>query len=109
MITHEKIWMALDRVAREHGLSGGGLARAAELDQTIFNPSKRRVKATGRARWPSSETIVKVLNATGLSMSQFGAMVDGDGAGDGASQPATPAPQRRGHRGRAPETNRPRS
>jgi hypothetical protein len=98
MITNEKIWMALDRVAREHGLTGGGLARAAELDQTIFNPSKRRVKSTGRARWPSSETIAKVLNVTGISMAQFGAMVDGvGGAGDGASQPATSAAERRGH------------
>jgi phage repressor protein C with HTH and peptisase S24 domain len=97
MITNEKIWMALDRLAREHGLSGGGLARAAELDQTIFNPSKRRVKATGRARWPSSETIAKVLNVTGLSMSQFGAMVDAVGDGDGAAQPATAARPRPGH------------
>ena len=90
MITNDKIWKALDRVAREHGLTGGGLARAAELDLTIFNPSKRRAKGTGRARWPSSETIAKVLNVTGLSMSEFGAMVDGgaDGA-DGASPPAT--------------------
>ena len=27
MITNEKIWKAVDRVAREHGLTGGGLAR----------------------------------------------------------------------------------
>jgi phage repressor protein C with HTH and peptisase S24 domain len=86
MITNDKIWKALDRVAREHGLTGGGLARAAELDQTIFNPSKRRAKDSGRPRWPSSETIAKVLNVTGLSMSAFGAMVDADL--DGASQPA---------------------
>src|SRR3954467_5515077 len=101
MVTNEKIWSALDRLAMQHGLTCGGLARAAELDQTIFNPSKRRVKATGRARWPSSETIAKVLNVTGLSMSQFGAMVDavgdGDGAGDGAAQPATAARPRPGH------------
>jgi hypothetical protein len=86
MITNDKIWKALDRVAREHGLTGGGLARAAELDQTIFNPSKRRAKGSGRPRWPSSETIAKVLNVTGLSMSAFGAMVDADL--DGAAQPA---------------------
>ena len=86
MITNEKVWKALDRVAREHGLTGGGLARAAELDQTIFNPSKRRAKGTGRPRWPSSETIAKVLNVTGLSMTEFGAMVDGGGdAADGAA------------------------
>jgi len=76
MITNEKIWMALDRLAQEHGLTAGGLARAAQLDQTIFNPSKRRLKATGRERWPSSETIAKVLNVIGISRAQFGAMVD---------------------------------
>ena len=88
MITNAKIWTALDRVAREHGLTGGGLARAADLDQTVFNPSKRHMKATGRARWPSSETIAKVLNVTGVSMSEFGARVDAAGDGsDGAAQP----------------------
>lgn len=97
MITNEKIWKALDRVAREHGLTGGGLARAAALDQTIFNPSKRRAKGTGRPRWPSSETIAKVLNVTGLSMSEFGAIVDagGDGAdgADGSGHGETPQPR----------------
>src|SRR3954467_4529941 len=85
MVTNEKIWSALDRLAMQHGLTCGGLARAAELDQTIFNPSKRIVKATGKPRWPSSETIAKVLNVTGLTMAQFGEMVDRAGTHDGAT------------------------
>lgn len=85
MITNDKIWMALDRLAVEHGFTRGGLARAARLDQTVFNRSKRTVKATGKVRWPSSATIAKVLNVIGISMAQFGRMVDGavDGGGRG--------------------------
>jgi phage repressor protein C with HTH and peptisase S24 domain len=87
MITNEKIWLALDRLAHDHGLTRGGLARAARLDQTIFNRSKRTVKATGKARWPSSETIAKVLNVTGISMAEFGRMVDRAEEFEGAGEP----------------------
>jgi phage repressor protein C with HTH and peptisase S24 domain len=101
MITNDKIWKALDRLAVEHGLTRGGLARAAQLDHTIFNRSKRTVKATGKVRWPSSGTIAKVLNVTGMSMAQFGQMVDGAAAFDRAVEGGGRGPRgksaRRGH------------
>ena len=59
---HDDIWRALDALAAEHGLSASGLARKAGLDPTAFNPSKR-IGADGRARWPSTESVAKVLNA----------------------------------------------
>ncbi len=73
---HEDIWRALDTLAAEHGFSPSGLARRAGLDPTTFNPSKRRMP-DGRARWPSTESLAKVLNATGAELEAFTALVTG--------------------------------
>lgn len=73
---HEDIWRALDTLAAEYGLSASGLAKRSGLDATTFNPSKRRMP-DGRARWPSTESIAKVLDATGASLEQFTALVSG--------------------------------
>ena len=73
---HEDIWRALDTLAAENGLSVSGLARASGLDPTTFNPSKRCMP-DGRARWPSTESLAKVLNATGASLEAFTALVTG--------------------------------
>jgi phage repressor protein C with HTH and peptisase S24 domain len=73
---HDDIWRALDTLAAEHGLSASGLARRAGLDPTAFNPSKR-VGADGRARWPSTESISKVLSATGTTMDAFASLITG--------------------------------
>jgi phage repressor protein C with HTH and peptisase S24 domain len=76
MIKHEDIWRALDTLAAENGLSPSGLAKRAGLDPTSFNPSKRRMR-DGRSRWPSTESIAKVLEATGASLEEFTALVTG--------------------------------
>jgi phage repressor protein C with HTH and peptisase S24 domain len=73
---HEDIWRALDTLAAEHGLSVSGLAKRAGLDPTTFNPSKRHL-GDGRARWPSTESVAKVLNATGATLEEFTALVSG--------------------------------
>jgi phage repressor protein C with HTH and peptisase S24 domain len=75
-MTHEEIWRALDALAAENGLSASGLARKAGLDATAFNPSKR-IGADGRARWPSTESLAKVLAATSTGMADFAALVTG--------------------------------
>ena len=75
-MTHEEIWRALDALAAENGLSASGLARKAGLDATAFNPSKR-IGADGRARWPSTESLAKVLTATGTGMAEFASLVTG--------------------------------
>ena len=61
---HEDVWRAIDTLAAEHGLSASGLAKRSGLDATTFNPSKRTMP-DGRARWPSTESVAKVLDATG--------------------------------------------
>lgn len=73
---HDDIWRAIDTLAAEHGLSASGLARRAGLDPTAFNVSKRRMP-DGRARWPSMETLAKILGATGSSLDDFTSLVNG--------------------------------
>jgi hypothetical protein len=67
MLTHGKIWTAIDALARRYGLTPSGLARRAGLDATAFNPSKR-VTTEGRSRWPTTESLAKVLGATGATI-----------------------------------------
>ncbi|MBP2548151.1 phage repressor protein C with HTH and peptisase S24 domain [Neorhizobium galegae] len=70
MLSHETIWNAIDRLAERHRMTASGLARRAGLDPTSFNKSKR-LGPDGRLRWPSTESIAKVLEATGASLDQF--------------------------------------
>jgi phage repressor protein C with HTH and peptisase S24 domain len=70
MLTHAQIWTALDRLAAMAGLSPSGLAKKSGLDPTTFNKSKR-ITADGRARWPSTESVAKVLAATGAGIDTF--------------------------------------
>ena len=88
---HEDIWRALDTLAAENGMSVSGLARASGLDPTTFNPSKRCMP-DGRARWPSTESLAKVLAATGASLEAFTALVSGARAL--SSTPRTLSPRR---------------
>jgi len=73
---HEDVWRALDTLAAESGLSASGLAKKSGLDPTTFNPSKRTMP-DGRPRWPSTESLAKVLDATGASLEAFTALVSG--------------------------------
>ena len=64
------MWHAIDLLAKRYGLSASGLARRAGLDPTTFNPSKR-VTPQGKLRWPSTESLSKILGATGSNMAEF--------------------------------------
>jgi len=85
MLTHDQIWVALDRLAARAGLSPSGLAKRAGLDPTTFNRSKR-ITPDGRERWPSTESIAKALAAADSSMDTFAKLIDDD-ARDGRSVP----------------------
>jgi phage repressor protein C with HTH and peptisase S24 domain len=78
MLRHSDIWNAIDRLARDRGLSASGLAKKAGLDPTTFNKSKRKTR-DGKERWPSTESISKVLQATGASLNEFMSYVGGLG------------------------------
>ncbi|MDQ0313791.1 S24 family peptidase [Amorphus orientalis] len=70
MLTHDQVWSAIDTLAERQGMTPSGLARRAGLDPTTFNKSKR-LAGDGRPRWPSTESIAKILEATGASLTDF--------------------------------------
>ena len=74
MLTHSQIWTAIDTLAQRHGLTPSALAKRAGLDATTFNRSKRQ-GADGHPRWPSTESIAKILAATGVGVDEFLAIV----------------------------------
>jgi len=80
MLTHKQIWRGLDRLAKQAGLTASGLARKAGLDATAFNPSKRFAAKGTRLRWPSTESLAKVLDAVGVSFEEFAVMASGGAA-----------------------------
>ena len=86
MLTHGQIWTAIERLAERAQLSPSGLAKRAGLDPTTFNRSKR-VTPDGRARWPSTESIAKILTATGTSIDAFVGLI-----GDPARASTRPVP-----------------
>jgi phage repressor protein C with HTH and peptisase S24 domain len=86
MLKHGDVWKAIDRLAAKHGLSASGLARRAGLDPTSFNKSKRATRE-GKPRWPTTESVAKVLSATGENMAAFVGLMSGR-----ASSPARRLP-----------------
>jgi len=80
MLRHSDIWKAIDGLAVKYGLSPSGLARRAGLDPTTFNKSKR-VTREGKQRWPSTESIAKILSATGASLAEFIGLIGESNAG----------------------------
>ncbi len=79
MLRHADVWRAIDRLAEKHGMSPSGLARRSGLDPTTFNKSKRITKE-GKQRWPSTESIAKILAATGDSLAEFVAQMGEENA-----------------------------
>ncbi len=75
MLTHERIWLAIDRLAKAFGYSPSGLAKQAGLDPTSFNKSKR-LSPDGKPRWPSTESIAKILAVTDSTMREFISLID---------------------------------
>jgi len=74
MLKHSDVWRAIDELAALYGFSPSGLAREAGLDATTFNISKRTADG-GKKRWPSTESISKILEVTDASFMEFAALV----------------------------------
>ncbi len=75
MITYHDIWNTIDAIAQEQNISPSRLAIICGLDPTAFNKSKRN-DPTGREHYPSFASVVKVLNKTNMSMTDFGIICD---------------------------------
>ncbi len=69
-LSYHEIWTGLEELAQAKGLSLSALAQKAGLDPTSFNKSKR-IGADGRKRWPSTESMNKVLQATNTTVFEF--------------------------------------
>lgn len=65
----EKIWKAVDKLAVSQGLSVSSLAKKSGLDATTFNKSKRM--RNNKYRWPSLDSISRLLDVCNLSFDQF--------------------------------------
>ena len=70
MFTHKQVWAAIDALAQKNDMSVSRLARSAGLDPTTFNKSKR-TSSDGRERWPSTESLAKIMAATSTSTDDF--------------------------------------
>src|SRR5918994_7117240 len=79
MLSHERVWAAIDALASRYGMTASGLARKAGLDATSFNRSKR-TSPEGRDRWPSTESISKILRATGATLEDFLRLIEPGGS-----------------------------
>lgn len=77
MLSHAQVWAAIDALAARNALSASGLAKKAGLDSTAFNKSKRQ-SADGRLRWPSTESLAKVMEATNASLAELIALIEND-------------------------------
>lgn len=78
-LSHADIWNAIDTLALRLNTTPSGLARLAGLDPTSFNKSKRVAEAetpAPRPRWPSTESLAKLLDATSLSFSDFATLTE---------------------------------
>ena len=79
-MNHAQIWRAIDALAQRHNLTPSALARAAGLDATTFNKSKR-VTPDGKLRWPSTESLSSALAAVGASFDEFAGLIAPGGGG----------------------------
>lgn len=85
-MNHAQIWRAIDALAARKGMTASGLARAAGLDPTTFNKSKRQAP-DGKARWPSTESIARALAAAETNWDEFAALLAGRGGASGRAIP----------------------
>ncbi len=76
MLSHKQVWNAIDTIAERYGYSASGLAKKSGLDPTSFNPSKRN-GPDGRPRWPTMESISRLLQASGASVEEFSDILAG--------------------------------
>ena len=76
MLSHKQVWNAIDTIAERYGYSASGLAKKSGLDPTSFNPSKRN-GPDGRPRWPTMESIARLLAASGAGVEEFSDLLSG--------------------------------
>lgn len=71
---HAAVWAALEEIAERREVSMSRLAIQSGHDSTAFNKSKR--DSAGGPRFPTMETVARVLALHQMTFEQFGALVD---------------------------------
>lgn len=71
---HSELWFAIDSLACVKKMSCSCLARKSGLDATTFNKSKRWTQ-DGKPRWPSTQSLAKVLDSTNTSLEAFSKLI----------------------------------
>lgn len=70
MLTNNMFWRAIDNLAAAHNISCSRLAQISGMDITALNKSKR-IGADGKPHWMSVGSLVKIMNATNTSWTDF--------------------------------------
>jgi len=72
-LTHAQIWAAIDALAARHQLTPSGLAKRAGPAPTTRNNPKLTAAMEHKGR-PTTESLAKILDATGTSLDEFTAL-----------------------------------
>lgn len=67
---HLRLWKLIDNIAYINKISVSALAKKAGLDATTFNKSKR-FYSSGQPRWPTTESLLKVIKAMDMTWQDF--------------------------------------
>ncbi|HIS70380.1 MAG TPA: helix-turn-helix transcriptional regulator [Candidatus Enterousia intestinigallinarum] len=70
MLTNSMFWRAIDNLAAAHNISCSRLAQISGMDITALNKSKR-IGSDGKEHWMSVGSLVKIMNATNTSWTEF--------------------------------------
>lgn len=70
MLTNSMFWRAIDNLAAAHNISCSRLAQISGIDITALNKSKR-IGSDGKEHWMSVGSLVKIMNATNTSWTEF--------------------------------------
>lgn len=74
MFTNYQLWSAIDAVARMKGWSLSRLATEAGLDPSALGKTKR-FHRDGSPHWVSTRTLMKILEASGLTIREFAEVI----------------------------------
>ena len=70
MLTNSMFWRAIDNLAAAHNISCSRLAQISGMDITALNKSQR-IGSDGKEHWMSVGSLVKIMNATNTSWTEF--------------------------------------
>ena len=76
-MTHSELWSGICNLAAHFNISCSRLAKISGLDATTFNRSKYSTRY-GQPRWPSTYSLARVLDATGISLAEFAKFLPSD-------------------------------